>query len=287
MNTREYRTRKALEEDRHEKIQKLLALNANYKPPTDYKPPIVRVNDKVFIPQDDHPEINFVGLLIGPRGNTLKTLEKETGAKIIIRGKGSVKEGKIGRKDGQPLPGEDEPLHAYITANDPEFVKKAVAKIHEIIKEGIEIPEEKNDLRKQQLRELALLNGTLRDNDGLQKLRQIAEAETIITNQIICSKCGAAGHIARDCVQKTPAELAQSQMVATKGMGDLPTNTIVGRQDRAKMDSEYMSLMAELGQVAPETVKAELASKMPQQTMNQQFLQRMVMIILKVVQMFT
>ena len=30
-----------------------------------------------MIPQDDHPEINFVGLLIGPRGNTLKTLEKE------------------------------------------------------------------------------------------------------------------------------------------------------------------------------------------------------------------
>ena len=53
----------------------------------------------------------------------------QTGAKIIIRGKGSVKEGKIGRKDGQPLPGEDEPLHAYITANDPANVKKAVAKV--------------------------------------------------------------------------------------------------------------------------------------------------------------
>jgi hypothetical protein len=25
-----------------------------------------------MIPQDDHPDINFVGLLIGPRGNTLK-----------------------------------------------------------------------------------------------------------------------------------------------------------------------------------------------------------------------
>lgn len=105
-----------------------------------------------MIPQDDHPEINFVGLLIGPRGNTLKNLEKEvsvrqpmiqfmidwliitivilkTGAKIIIRGKGSVKEGKIGRKDGQPLPGEDEPLHAYITANDPENVKNAVQRV--------------------------------------------------------------------------------------------------------------------------------------------------------------
>ena len=57
----------------------------------------------------------------------------QTGAKIIIRGKGSVKEGKIGRKDGQPLPGEDEPLHAYITANNPENVKKAAEKVHMLI----------------------------------------------------------------------------------------------------------------------------------------------------------
>lgn len=37
-----------------------------------FRPPIIRVSDKVMIPQDDHPDINFVGLLIGPRGNTLK-----------------------------------------------------------------------------------------------------------------------------------------------------------------------------------------------------------------------
>lgn len=57
----------------------------------------------------------------------------QTGAKIIIRGKGSVKDGKIGRKDGQPLPGEDEPLHAYVTANNPENVKKAVEKVYQWI----------------------------------------------------------------------------------------------------------------------------------------------------------
>ena len=50
-------------------------------------------------------------------------------AKIIIRGKGSVKEGKIGRKDGMPMPGEDEPLHAYITATDPAHVTHAVSKV--------------------------------------------------------------------------------------------------------------------------------------------------------------
>ena len=79
-----------------------------------------------------------------------------------------MKEGKIGRKDGQPLPGEDEPLHAYVTANNPENVKRAVEKIKEIIRQGIEVPEGQNDLRRQQLRELALLNGTLRENDGLR-----------------------------------------------------------------------------------------------------------------------
>lgn len=94
-----------------------------------FRPPLIRVSEKVMIPQEEHPDINFVGLLIGPRGNTLKSLEKETGAKIIIRGKGSVKEGKVGRKDGQPLPGEDEPLHAFVTASNQDNVRKAVDRV--------------------------------------------------------------------------------------------------------------------------------------------------------------
>ena len=85
-------------------------------------------------------------------------MESETGAKIIIRGKGSVKEGKVGRKDGQPLPGEDEPLHAYVTSTNPEAVKKAVDKIRNIIKEAVDSSEGQNDLKLHQLQELALLN---------------------------------------------------------------------------------------------------------------------------------
>ncbi|XP_064600876.1 splicing factor 1-like [Liolophura sinensis] len=244
LNTREYRTRKRLEEERHRLVTEASNLNTEYKPPADYKPPIIRVNDKVMIPQEEHPDINFVGLLIGPRGNTLKNLEKETGAKIIIRGKGSVKEGKIGRKDGQPLPGEDEPLHAYVTANNPENVKKAVEKIKEIIKQGIEVPEGQNDLRRQQLRELALLNGTLRENDGLAKLKQLQTAQTIITNTIVCSVCGGTGHLAQDCKQKRPGDSFRLQQVQTAA-------------DKAKMDSEYMSLMAELGEGPPPSQKNE------------------------------
>lgn len=67
--------------------------------------------------------------LVFNSGNTLKNIEKECCAKIMIRGKGSVKEGKVGRKDGQMLPGEDEPLHALVTANTMENVKKAVEQV--------------------------------------------------------------------------------------------------------------------------------------------------------------
>lgn len=126
----------------------------------------------------------------------------QTGAKVIIRGKGSVKEGKVGRKDGLPMPGEDEPLHAFITGSTQESVTKCVERINKVIQQGIEIPESQNDLRKQQLRELALLNGTLRENEGLAKLKAIAEAQTIATNTIVCSACGGAGHLASDCKAK-------------------------------------------------------------------------------------
>jgi len=37
MNTREYRTRKRLEEERHKLIQQMQDLNPDYKPPMDYK----------------------------------------------------------------------------------------------------------------------------------------------------------------------------------------------------------------------------------------------------------
>ena len=41
------------------------------------------------------------------------------------------------------------------------------SQIKDIIEKGVDTPEGQNDLRREQLRELALLNGTLRENDGL------------------------------------------------------------------------------------------------------------------------
>lgn len=37
LNTREFRTRKKFEDERHSLIVKMMSINATYKPPSDYK----------------------------------------------------------------------------------------------------------------------------------------------------------------------------------------------------------------------------------------------------------
>lgn len=67
------------------------------QPPADYKPMQLKKTRKMYIPIKKFPEYNFIGLIIGPRGITQKNMEKETGAKIAIRGRGSVKVLEISR----------------------------------------------------------------------------------------------------------------------------------------------------------------------------------------------
>ena len=73
-----------------------------------------------------------VGQLIGPRGNTLKKMEAESGAKIAIRGKGSVKEGK-GRSDAAHSSNQEEDLHCLIIADTEDKINKAKRLIHNVI----------------------------------------------------------------------------------------------------------------------------------------------------------
>ena len=181
-----------------------------------------------------------VGLLIGPRGNTLKKMETESMAKIAIRGKGSVKEGK-GRSDAAHTSNQEEDLHCLIMADTEEKVNKAKKLIHNVIEteshksailecllankyQAASIPEGQNELKRNQLRELAALNGTLRDDENQAcqncKLSQFPYArghtnpliggqighrkydcpeQRNFTANIICRVCGNAGHMARDC----------------------------------------------------------------------------------------
>lgn len=59
-------------------------------------------------------------------------METESGAKIAIRGKGSVKEGK-GRSDAAHGSNQEEDLHCLIMADTEEKVNKAKKLVHNVI----------------------------------------------------------------------------------------------------------------------------------------------------------
>ncbi|KAK4215968.1 hypothetical protein QBC37DRAFT_280610 [Rhypophila decipiens] len=280
VNTREYRYRKKLEDERHKLIEKAMKTIPNYHPPQDYRRP-TKTQEKVYVPVNDYPEINFsetthpfpapstnptydlalpglgpqscsssftkVGLLIGPRGNTLKKMETESGAKIAIRGKGSVKEGK-GRSDAAHSSNQEEDLHCLIMADTEEKVNKAKKLIHNVIETAASIPEGQNELKRNQLRELAALNGTLRDdeNQACQNCGQIGHRKydcpekQNYTANIICRVCGNAGHMARDCPDRQRGASWRND-----GPGARPAAGRIGGGD--EVDREYEQLMQELG----------------------------------------
>ena len=119
-------------------------------------------------------------------------MEKETGAKISIRGKGSVKDGR--KRNSQP--DDEDDLHVLITADTNEQLKKAGIMIQRLLlfccccrllvvllllllllllffpqasnfifRLLIPVEEGKNEHKRKQLFELARINGTLRENN--------------------------------------------------------------------------------------------------------------------------
>lgn len=94
-------------------------------------------------------------------------------------------------------------------------------------------------MKRNQLRELAALNGTLRDDEAQTCLncgasghrRYECPERQNITSTLSCHICGGMGHISRDCTQRNNPEIAHQNS-----------------ERDAQLDSEYMNLMAELGE---------------------------------------
>ncbi|KAI1761225.1 eukaryotic type KH-domain (KH-domain type I) [Hypoxylon sp. FL1150] len=218
-NTRYRRYREHLEKERHSLIQKATQTFYNYSPPRDYAQSSFRqrqLKEKVYIPVNDFPEVNFIGQLLGPRGRSLADINTQSNASVVIRGKGSVKEGRGRHRDRSRGPrrantdDHQEPLHCLITANTQESVEKAKGLIQAVIENAITTPEHDNDRKRQQLRDLAVVNGTFRDDEGVDSATNTSHNRPTAVF-IVCHRCGGAGHIARDCLsgkmkvlQKTP-----------------------------------------------------------------------------------
>merc|ERR1711953_505704 len=131
-------------------------------------PPVIH-SEKVYVPVKEHPDFNFVGRILGPRGLTAKQLEQETGCKVMVRGKGSMRDKKKeeqnrGKPNWEHLNDE---LHVLITVEDSENrAKLKLERAVEEVKKLLTVSDGEDELKKRQLMELAIINGTYRDSSS-------------------------------------------------------------------------------------------------------------------------
>ncbi|CAF4061484.1 unnamed protein product [Rotaria sp. Silwood2] len=149
--------------------------------------------EKIFIPVQEYPEFNFVGRILGPRGMTAKQLEADTGCKIMVRGRGSMRDKqKEDQNRGKPnWEHLNEELHVLIQCEDYENralvkLERAKEEINKLLKPTVNILNEfcffdcknlfslykaegEDYLKKKQLTELAIINGTYREPNLFSK----------------------------------------------------------------------------------------------------------------------
>lgn len=210
-NTRQSRHRQRLEQERSKLLTTASKSFAKYHVPRNFEANISSsiLKEKVYIPVQDFPGLNFIGQILGPRGHSLRQMIEESKANIAIRGKGSVKEGR-GRVRNTTTDGLQESLHCLITADEQQKVDTAKDLINRVIETVISTPEEQNVRKREQLRQLATINGTFRDDENQTCLncgqyghRQYTCPEPKKdAGDIKCRLCHNGGHIARDCLQR-------------------------------------------------------------------------------------
>lgn len=147
-NSKERRIHARLIEQKQEIMEELIGRNPTFDHPSDCKPR-KKLFKKLYLPAKKYPYYNFVGLLIGPRGRTQKRMERETGARIQLRGRGCQR--KDSRADAS---GEEDP-HVLVEADSQRSLDAAAALVERLL---LPVAEGKNRLKRSQLRELAELN---------------------------------------------------------------------------------------------------------------------------------
>lgn len=127
----------------------------------------MKLGQKVLIPVKQFPKFNFVGKLLGPRGNSLKRLQEDTLTKMSILGKGSMrdkeKEEELRQSGEAKYQHLNQDLHVLIEVFAPPA--EAYARMGHALEEikKFLIPDYNDEIRQAQLQELTYLNGGSED----------------------------------------------------------------------------------------------------------------------------
>jgi len=177
----------------------------------------VTLSEKVYVPIKEYPEFNFVGRILGPRGMTTKQLEQETGCKIMVRGKGSMRDKKKedqnrGKPNWEHLNDE---LHVLITVEDTE--NRATMKLQRAVdevKKLLTVSDGEDELKKRQLMELAIINGTYRDSQSKNSSQNQNMLNEMNFNSRLHAGLDVEGHFAAQLGIQAGLDGAQRLLVA-------------------------------------------------------------------------
>lgn len=122
----------------------------------------IKVAVRVQVPVRDHPKFNFVGKLLGPKGNSLKRLQEDTMCKMAVLGRGSMKDRQ--KEEELRVSGDPkfshlmEDLHveisAYATPAEAHArIAYALAEVRRFL-----VPDYNDDIRQEQMWEMQILN---------------------------------------------------------------------------------------------------------------------------------
>ncbi|XP_013098022.1 KH domain-containing, RNA-binding, signal transduction-associated protein 2 isoform X2 [Stomoxys calcitrans] len=123
-----------------------------------YREKPLRVSQKVLVPIREHPKFNFVGKLLGPKGNSLRRLQEETMCKMTVLGRNSmrdrVKEEELRKSKDPKYSHLNSDLHVEISTVAPPAeayarIAYAMAELRKYL-----IPDSNDVIRQEQLREL-------------------------------------------------------------------------------------------------------------------------------------
>ncbi|CAB3374342.1 Hypothetical predicted protein [Cloeon dipterum] len=128
----------------------------------------IKVTVRVVVPVRDHPKFNFVGKLLGPKGNSLKRLQEETMTKMAILGRGSMrdkqKEEELRASNDPKFSHLNDDLHVEVTAFAPPAeaharIAYALAEIRRFL-----VPDYNDEIRQEQMWEMQVLKNRQRSS---------------------------------------------------------------------------------------------------------------------------
>ena len=123
-----------------------------------------KIKKKIYIPKN--PGVNYIGLLIGPQGHYQKRLEEESECKILIRGKGSQKQGSAAQPD------DDDDQHVLVIGETQENVQKATTIVNRILNSD---ESTRDKIRKEQLTVAAQLTNSKQGQSSKNQVQTLED----------------------------------------------------------------------------------------------------------------